>query len=157
MNSKVVIVADATTGAVIHVSANNPDYGYVKLQQVRTVVDDNGFLKRQVMSALIQAPVGILQEMGYYAGQILDGKIIVKESLAPFNKKSPERDLKIAGKTGIACTVDGNPIYRKTVYNTSSNAADVTIQHNNIEELREAYARETAPSKAIQPNEEFTL
>ena len=157
MNSKVVIVADATTGAVIHVSAKNPDYGYVKLQQVRTVVDDNGFLKRQVMSALIQAPVGILQEMGYYAGQILDGKIVIKESLTPFNKKSPERDLKIAGKTGIVCTVDGEPIYRKTVYNTSSNAADVTIQHNNIEELREAYSRESVQSKAMQPNTEFTL
>jgi hypothetical protein len=157
MNSKVVIVADATTGAVIHVSANNPDYGYVRLQQVRTVVDDNGFLRRQVMSALIQAPVGILQEMGYHAGQILDGKIIIKESLTPFNKKSPERDLKVAGKTGIVCTVEGQPIYRKTVYNTSSNAADLTIQHDNIEELRNAYAAQNATSKAIVPNEDFTI
>lgn len=157
MNSKVVIVADATTGAVIHVSANNPDYGYVRLQQVRTVVDDNGFLRRQVMSALIQAPVGILQEMGYHAGQILDGKIIIKESLTPFNKKNPERDLKVAGKTGIVCTVEGQPIYRKTVYNTSSNAADLTIQHDNIEELRNAYAAQNATSKAIVPNEDFTI
>jgi hypothetical protein len=157
MNSKVVIVADATTGAVIHVSANNPDYGYVRLQQVRTVVDDNGFLRRQVMSALIQAPVGILQEMGYHAGQILDGKIIIKESLTPFNKKNPERDLKVAGKTGIVCTVEGQPIYRKTVYNTSSNAADLTIQHDNIEELRNAYATQNATSKAIVPNEDFTI
>jgi hypothetical protein len=158
MNSKVVIVADATTGAVIHVSANNPDYGYVRLQQVRTVVDDNGFLRRQVMSALIQAPVGILQEMGYHAGQILDGKIIIKESLTPFNKKSPERDLKVAGKTGIVCTVDGQPIYRKTVYNTSSNAADLTIQHDNVEELRTAYAMQSAAvTPAMKPNEDFTI
>jgi hypothetical protein len=157
MNSKVVIVADATTGAVIHVSANNPDYGYVRLQQVRTVVDDNGFLRRQVMSALIQAPVGILQEMGYHAGQTLDGKIIVKESLTPFNKKNPERDLKVAGKTGIVCTVEGQPIYRKTVYNTSSNAADLTIQHDNVEELRNAYIAQNATSRAIVPNEDFTI
>jgi hypothetical protein len=157
MNSKVVIVADATTGAVIHVSANNPEYGYVKLQQVRTIVDDNGFLRKQVMSALIQAPVGILQEMNYNAGQILDGKIIIKESLTPFNKKNPERDLKIAGKTGIVCTVEGQPIYRKTVYNTSSNAVDLTIQHDNVEELREAYIAQNAISKAIVPNEEFTI
>ena len=156
MNSKVVIVADATTGAVINVSANNPDYGYVKLQQVRTVVDDNGFLKRQVMSALIQAPVDILQEMKYQGGQILDGKIIIKESLTPFNKKNPDRDLKIAGKTGIVCTVEGSPIYRKTVYNTSSNANDITIQHDNVEELRQAYTQEMM-SKTIKPNEEFTL
>jgi len=157
MQSKVVVVADATTGAVIHVSANNPDYGYVKLQQVRTLVDDNGFLRRNVMSALIQAPVGILQEMGYHAGQILDGKIIIKESLTPYNKKNPERDLKIAGKTGIVCTVEGQPIYRKTVYNTSSNAADLTIQHDNVEELRAAYASQNAVSAAIKPNEDFAI
>jgi hypothetical protein len=157
MQSKVVIVADATTDAVINVSQNNPDYGFVKLQQVRTLVDDNGFLRRQVLSALIQAPVGILQEMGYRAGQVLDGKIIIKESLVPFNKKAPERDLKVAGKTGIACTINGEPIYRKTVYNTSSNATDITIQHDNLEELREAYSAQNAVSSAIKPNEEFTI
>jgi hypothetical protein len=157
MQSKVVIVADATTGAVINVSANNPDFGFVKLQQVRTLVDDNGFLRRQVMSALIQAPVGILQEMGYHAGQVLDGKIIIKEALTPFNKKSPERDLKVAGKTGIVCTLNGEPIYRKTVYNTSSNAADLTIQHDNVEELRAAYAAQNAVSSAIKPNEDFAI
>ena len=157
MQSKVVVVPDATTSAVIHVSANNPDYGYVKLQQVRTLVDDNGFLRRQNMSALIQAPVGILQEMGYYAGQILEGKIIIKESLTPFNKKSPERDLKIAGKTGILCKVGDEPIYRKTVYNTSSNAADITIQHDNVEELREAYAIQRVSTTTVRANEDFTI
>ena len=141
MQSKVVVVPDATTGAVIYISANNPDYGYVKLQQVRTLVDDNGFLRRQNMSALIQAPVGILQEMGYYAGQILDGKIIIKESLAP----------------GILCKVGDEPIYRKTVYNTSSNAADITIQHDNIEELREAYAVQRVSTTTVSANEDFTI
>jgi hypothetical protein len=109
------------------------------------------------MSALIQAPVGILQEMGYYAGQILDGKIIIKESLTPFNKKSPERDLKIAGKTGILCKVGDEPIYRKTVYNTSSNAADITIQHDNVEELREAYAVQRVSTTTVRANEDFTI
>jgi hypothetical protein len=157
MNSKVIIVADATTGTVIHVSNNNPEYGYVKLQQVRSLIDDNGFLRRQVMSALIQAPIGILQEMGYHAGQVLDGKIIIKESLKPFNKKSPERDLKIAGKTGIVCTFEDQPIYRKTVYSTSSNASDITVQHDNVEELREAYAAQINASKALKPNEDFSI
>lgn len=157
MKSKVIIVADATTGAVIHMSANNPEYGYVKLQQVRTLIDDNGFLRRQTLSSLIQAPVGILQEMGYYAGQTLEGNIIIKESLTPFNKKTPERDLKIAGKTGIVCTYEGQPIYRKTVYKTAANAADITIQHDNIEELRTAYIMQTESKSAMQPNKEFEL
>jgi hypothetical protein len=98
MNSKVLVVADAT-GAVINVSENNPEYGYVKLQQAKTVVDDNGFLRRTVLTSLILAPLDILKEMNYYGGQILPGTLVIEESLAPFNKKTPERDLKIAGKT----------------------------------------------------------
>jgi hypothetical protein len=155
MNSKVTVVADATTNAVINKS-NNPEYGYVKLAQPRTTIDDNGFLRRTVLTALIQAPIAILQEMGYYAGQILEGKIIIKESLTPFNKKDPSRDLKVAGKSGIPCTIEGNPIYRKTVYAQAGNAEDITIQHDNTEELRNAYAAEQG-SSAIQPNQEFSL
>lgn len=157
MNSKVIIVADATTGSVIYTSANNPDFGYVRLQQVRSIINDNGFLSRNVMSALIKAPVDILKEMNYQAGQVLNGQIIIKESLTPFNKKDPDRDLKVAGKTGIVCRVDDQPIYRKTVYSTSSNATDITIQHTNIDELKEAYIAQSAVSSAIKPNEEFTI
>jgi hypothetical protein len=43
--------------------------------------------------------------MGFYAGQELPGTIVIEESLTPFNKKAPERDLKIAGETGIVCRV----------------------------------------------------
>lgn len=155
MNSKVTVVADPTTGAVINKSSN-PEYGYVKLAQPRTTIDDNGFLRKTVLTALIQAPVAILQEMGYYAGQQLDGKIIIKESLAPFNKKDPSRDLKVAGRSGIPCTADGNPIYRKTVFAQAANAEDITIQHDNTEELRNAYMAEQGIS-AIQPNKDFSI
>ena len=155
MNSKVTVVADPTTGAVINKSSN-PEYGYVKLAQPRTTIDDNGFLRKTVLTALIQAPVAILQEMGYYAGQQLDGKIIIKESLTPFNKKDPSRDLKVAGRSGIPCTADGNPIYRKTVFAQAVNAEDITIQHDNTEELRNAYMAEQSIS-AIQPNKDFSI
>ena len=40
MNSKVIVLADDTTGAVVNVSENNPKYGYVRVSQVRTVVDE---------------------------------------------------------------------------------------------------------------------
>lgn len=156
MNSKVTIVADSATGMVINQSVNNPEYGYVKLQQSRTIIDDNGFLKKTTLNALIKAPIDILKEMNYYPGQILDGKIIVKESMTPFNKKSPERDIKIAGNTGIACTLEGNPIYRKIVYTQSANAEDITIQHDNIEELREANSYKVN-SSAMRPSEDFSL
>ena len=45
MNSKVVVLGDETTKTVVNVSENNPDYGYIRVQQVRTMIDDNGFLR----------------------------------------------------------------------------------------------------------------
>ena len=43
MNSKVTVLADEKTGAVVNVSENNTDYGFIRVQQQRTMIDDNGF------------------------------------------------------------------------------------------------------------------
>jgi hypothetical protein len=155
MNSKVKVVADATSNAVIVVSENNADWGYVRLEQVRTVIDDNGFIARKTMSCLLKGPVETLKESGFYAGQELPGTIIIEESLAPFNKKNPERDYKIAGETGIICRQAGAPIYRRTKYVPTPNAADGTmVEHDNVEELRAAYA---SSNKAVTPNQQFDI
>ena len=155
MNSTVKVVADATSNAVIIVSENNADWGYVRLEQVRTVIDDNGFLSRKTMSCLLKGPVDTLKESGFYAGQELPGTIIVEESLTPFNKKNPERDYKIAGDTGIICRQSGAPIYRRTKYVPAANAADGNmVEHDNVEELRAAYA---SVNKAVQPNQSFDI
>jgi hypothetical protein len=156
MNSKVIVLADDTTGAVVNVSENNPDYGYVRVSQVRTVVDDNGFLRRKQITALMPALVEDLTEMRLFSGQQLDGKIVVEESLEPFNTKSPERDLKVAGETGIVCTLGGYPIYRRTKFSFDTNASDVSVKHDNVEELRNAYALQNSTA-AIQPNEDFSI
>ena len=139
MNSKVIVTADATTNSVVNVS-ENPEWGYIRVQQVRTMIDDNGFLKRKPVSAIVPGLLADLQESGFFAGQQLDGKILVEESLEPFNKKTPERDLKVAGETGIVCTFGGLPIYRRTKYSLDGLATDTLIKHDNVEELRAAYA-----------------
>lgn len=156
MNSKVIVLADETTKAVVNVSENNPDYGYVRVSQVRTVVDDNGFLRRKQITALMPALVEDLNEMHLFAGQQLDGKIVVEESLEPFNTRNPERDLKVAGETGIVCTLGGAPIYRRTKFTFDSNASDVSVKHDNVEELRNAYSLQNS-NAAIQPNEDFSI
>lgn len=154
MNSKVTVVADATTKAVIVQSENNPEYGYVRLEQPRTIIDDNGFLRTRKISTLVHGTVTELKSAGFYDGQELPGKIVIVESLTPFNKKDPNRDLKIAGATGIVCSINGAPIYRKTIYSLASNTEDVLVKHDNIEQLRAAYATATT-SKAITPNNSF--
>ena len=153
MNSKATVVADATTGMVI-CQSSNPEFGYVKVQQLKTLIDNDGFLKSKMVSALIVGTIGDLKLADFKAGQKLDGKIVIVESLTPFNKKSPDRDLKIAGDTGIVCTLEGQPIYRKTKFSFNVNAEDTFVMHDNVDELRLAYA---VNESAVQPNKEFSI
>ena len=82
--------------------------------------------------------------------QELDGKIVVEESFIPFNPNNAERELKMAGDTGIPCLVDGQPIYRRTRYTTNLTEQDVLIQHNNTEDIREAINAAKELSLVIQ-------
>ena len=156
MNSNVKVVANATTGAVVNVSENNPEYGYIRLEQTKAIVDDNGFLKPRTISTLLQGTVEDLQGLSFFAGQEVDGKIQIKESLEPFSQKAPDRDLKKAGETGIICTQGGAPIYRKTVYDMSGSKKDVFVQHDNVAELRAAYDAQKA-SGTMKPNADFSI
>lgn len=151
MDSKVKVVADATTELVINQSAN-PLFGYVRVVQNRIVIDDNGFMKRKEFSALIQGLIEDLQSVGYYAGMELPGSIIAEESLEPFNKKDPSKSLKKAGDTNVICSLGGFPIHRRTRYTQKANAEDILIAHDNKAEVKAAYAN---TAKAIKPNAEF--
>jgi hypothetical protein len=94
-----------------------------------------------------------LKELKFKKGQTLDGKIVVKESTEPFNSEDPDRDLKIAGSTGIiCCTADGEPIYRTTFYDATGLQEDNMIPHANGDAIRAANA-EGAGAEAIAEDE----
>jgi len=158
MNSKVTVTADAA-GNVVVPSINNPEYGYVRVEQVKTIFDDKGFVARKPISAIINGTVSDLKSLGWTKNQVLDGKIIIKESTTPFSTKNPEADLKIAGKTGIICKIEGSSIYRKTLYTTNTNVVDVVISHDNIEEIKSKYAESMSATKAsaLEPSADFKL
>jgi hypothetical protein len=137
MESKVKVTGDEL-GNVIQQSANNPEYGYVRVEQVRSMYDDNSFLRRRVVSALIIGTMEDLINEGYYAGQELPGKIAIIESLTPSNKKDITKNLKYAGNTGVVCKVEDQPIYRKTIYTTIKNLEDKLIRHDNVDEIKVA-------------------
>jgi len=158
MNSKVKVVANEA-GAVIN-SSNNPEFGFIRVEQVKNVFDDNGFMKRAKLSALIHGTVTDLEDAGYFGGQELDGKIVIIEALDPFNEKQPLKGIKEAGKTGIVCTYGGMPIYRKTIYTENAATQDAYVKHDNIEEIKRAYAKAKAAEQtndAVKPNGEFEL
>lgn len=137
MKNQVVVTADAA-GNVIIVSKNNPEYGFIRVEQSRMLVDDRGWARKKTVSALIPGKVEDLKGFDWSAGECVAGKVVVSESLTPFNEQEPSRDLKIAGDTGVICTVDGNPIYRKTVFSFDAGAPDTFIKHDNVEEIRAA-------------------
>jgi hypothetical protein len=138
--SKVKVTADAA-GNVIVPSKKNSEYGHIRVVQDRFVHDERGFMRRKTISALVVGLIVDLQARGWQKGQELDGKIVFHESLEPFNTKEPARDYKIAGKTGIVCCQDGQPIYRKTFYTENAGTVDVTVEHTNKEEIKEAYEK----------------
>lgn len=145
-NSKVRVTADEN-GTVIGVSQNNPEYGYVRVEQVVTQINEDGWLRLVKRSALLKGKVEDLLEVNYQEGHELDGKIIVRESFEPFNPENPDRDLKIAGDTGITCRVDDMPIYRQTFYTLNDSAHDELITHNNSIEIKEVMAAQKAIGK----------
>ena len=156
MDSRVKVTADKA-GNVIVRSQNNADFGHIRVEQTRMVVEENGFARKKTLSALIPGTIVDLKGFGWEAGQEVEGKIIVKESLTPFNKRDPERDFKIAGKSGVICSVNEDPIYRKHFYTLSSTSDDVLVAHDNEEEIKAAYAEQDDSTEVLKSNEDFNL
>jgi hypothetical protein len=127
-------------GNVIGVSQNNPEYGYIRVEQQTTQISDDGWLRNTKRSALIKGKTEDLMACNYKEGSQISGKIVVRESLTPFNPENPDRDLKIAGDTGVICRIDDQPIYRQTFFTSNLNAQDELITHTNKEEIKEVQA-----------------
>lgn len=153
MQNKVQIIPDEL-GNVIRVSQNNADYGHLRLEQQRVIFGNTGWVNKKTVSTLLHGKVEDLRDMGLQNMTELPGKIIINESLEPFNTNDPDRDLKVAGKTGIICCQDGQPIYRKTMYVSDVNAEDTLVAHNNGDAIREANALESTDSKKTVTAEE---
>ncbi len=116
-----------------------------KLETIRDVGTfirtDNGFRitapEGFVAVDRIKGKIEDLKMFGFKNNESIPGKIVVRESFMPFNLKDSERDLKIAGDTGIICRVDDQPIYRQTFFTYDLNAQDELIAHTNTDEIRE--------------------
>jgi hypothetical protein len=146
--SKVKVSIDAGGN---HITASStPGFGYIRLVQSRPVFNEQNFLKIQTVSSLVHGTLADLRSLGWEPNAEIPGNLVIKESVVPFNKKDPDRDLKIAGKTGIVCSLNGQPIYRKAFYDKTGLQEDVLVQHDNIEEIRQAFA-------AIEEAEETDL
>ena len=144
--SKVRVTADAA-GNVVTPSKKNMAWGHICLSQTKIVIDDRGFARPKRITTLIHGLLKDLKGFNWNNNQELKGTIIIKEQLTPFNKKEPQHDYKVAGKTGIVCTIDDQPIYFKTFYKANPSASDEFILdeqgnrmfHDNTEDIKYAY------------------
>jgi hypothetical protein len=135
MTSKVRVTAD-DNGNIIAVS-QNPEYGYIRIEQDVCEFSVDGWLRMRTRSALVHGLMTDLQDANFTKGQELPGKIVVRESHMPFDLGNPDRNLKLAGETGVVCRVGDQPIYRQTFYTQDPTAYDEFIQHDNKQEIRE--------------------
>jgi hypothetical protein len=136
MKNTVIITAADQTGAVIGRSPSNPEIGWIRLTQTRTVIGENGWLRPMRLSAFIRGEIDALLDMEFEQGQELPGRILIRESTEPFNKQHPDKNLKVAGDTGIVCCYYGAPIYRETFFTTNAELQDSLIPHTNSEEIK---------------------
>ena len=143
MNKKVKIKKDKL-GNVIR-STKNPEYGYVVLKQKRLTINADGWVNAKKFTALLKGSIEDLKDMDLENTKSLPGNIVVIESTNPFDSSNPDRDLKVAGDTGIIlCTEDGEPIYRKTVYDQTGTMVDRLVPHANGDEIREYNSSNTS-------------
>jgi hypothetical protein len=142
--NKVKIVADEF-GNVIRVSQNNPDYGFVRVEQDAIEVS-NGWVRRKVRSSIVPGLVADLKMIGWKANQELEGKITVKEGLDPIMESNPEFGIKRAGENGPVCLFEDQAIYRRTYYTLDLTDVDNFIQHTNVAQIKEANAERNSNS-----------
>ena len=147
MQSKVTIMPD-DLGNVIRQSKTNPDYGHVRITQESVAFTATGWVKKAVRSALIHGTIEDLQDIGIAKKKALPGKIVIKESTDPFSANDPDRDLKIAGETGVICCSHGEPIYRKTFYTLNEADQDELVAHTNGDAIKTAQSTESVVDNA---------
>ena len=139
--SKVKVVADEF-GSVVSISPNNPEYGYIRVEQDCPVFNSKGWFDFKKRCAIIPGKTEELKRAvhaGFFkAGNELPGKIVVKEQLEPLMESNPDFGLKRAGNDGVVLLFEDQMIYRRTFYTENLTETDVLIQHTNIDEIKSA-------------------
>lgn len=143
MNSNVKVEANQQ-GELISKSPNNPKWGWIRVTQDRHMLqEDTGIIHMINVSALVMGTLSDLKKLRWKIDQTLPGTIYIKDSMKPFRYDSPEKDLKVAGKSYVICTVNGQFIYRKYLYSINPMTPDIIIEHDHTCKLKikEAYSK----------------
>lgn len=137
--NKVKVVSDQF-GCLLGISKNNPEYGYILVEQEAPTFNSQGWVDMRRRTALIKGKTSDLQKLVkmnyFYEGKELPGKIVIKEQLDPLVKDNLDIGIKKAGIDGPICVFEDQPIYRRTFYTENMNEEDELIQHTNVDEIK---------------------
>lgn len=133
MKNQVVVIANKNSGLVFNstgISAKDgKEYGWYTVQS--TFVDRSGAMdKVTVLTALRSTSADAFNAAPLAAGEILDGKIVVKESTIK-NPFRANQEPKRKGKDGGILLFNGLPIYRETEFTTDLSAQNVLIAYTS--------------------------
>lgn len=141
------VTVNANEAGAVVIPSKNPEFGYIRLTQDAT--DFSGGWARPVnKSTLLKGAIEDLKNLNFSKGQLLDGQIVVTESFEPSNPEDHAQDVKMAGETGVACSVEGASIYRTSVYTTDMKLSDNLIAHDNGDAIKAAQAEAKAKEEA---------
>ena len=123
------------TKAVITQNPNKPEFGSIRLDYKTTSLSGN-YSSVNNRSAFIHGRMEDLEAFGLREGQELVGKIIKKESFAPFYEGQQP---KINPTTQETVLTDGRPTYLDFQYTEDPSAQDVWVDEE-VEEIATAEA-----------------
>ena len=133
MKNSVVVIANKTTGLVFNstgISAKDgKEYGWYTVQS--TFVDRSGSMdKVTVLTALRSTSAEAFNAAPLVAGEILDGKIVIKESVIK-NPFRANQEPKRKGKDGGILLFNGQPIYRETEFTSDLSVQNVLVAYTS--------------------------
>ena len=153
-------------GQLVTVSTKNPLWGSLRLASSETAIDAaSGFLRTNSKSFLVKDKVenlgAFLQAYpnGTVPGKLITVEFLESEAPAEFNKllnKNLSQEeaiasyIKKAGQDGPALTVQGERILRYTKYDVTGKQFDITVAHDNGEDVAEYNANKAKESASFQ-------
>ena len=133
MKNQVVVIANKNSGLVFNSTGisvkDGKEYGWYTVQS--TFVDRSGAMdKVTVLTALRSTSADAFNAAPLAAGELLDGKIVVKESTIK-NPFRANQEPKRKGKDGGILLFNGQPIYRETEFTSDLNAQNVLVAYTS--------------------------
>ena len=150
INKNLRVANDGKVTPYLNGDGTEQDQGWILFEETKTYAKRIGIVKTSLVTekrtALFPGKVDTLKEYVNQGKKLgFKGRIVVTEfreselpayMLADDYTGDISRNVKVAGDTGVECTIEGERIYRFSFYDESGEQADTLIAHDNASEIR---------------------